>query len=244
LGHPVELQSGEIVGLAGLTGSGREELLRVGLGAQRGKVSAEVRLRGAAQRRWSPRQARKVGVFFLTEERREEGILALAPALPNTLLGSEEFAARLGFRRPPREREATDRVLSDVRVSERDRARLLGLLSGGNQQKVMFSRPLLQDSNVLLLGEPTRGIDIGARAAVHGLIRDLADEGRAVLISSSDHDELVAVCDRVVVLRRGAITAELEGSQLTEAAVTEAANANPGAEGVRDESPAVNVAAG
>jgi ribose transport system ATP-binding protein len=217
--------AGQIVGVAGLTGSGREELMRLCVGVHPGAADFEVSVGGRRQRRWSPHAARRARVFYLADDRRAGGILPLAGIPANVLLASEDYGARLGIRRPAGERRGVAEACARAGLRTQDLHKLVGLLSGGNQQRVLFARAALQDSAVLLLSEPTRGIDVGARATIHQLISDLAGDGRAVIVSSSDPAELATLCDPVVVLRKGTIAAVLRDEDVTEAQITAAVTA-------------------
>ncbi|HEU4701420.1 MAG TPA: sugar ABC transporter ATP-binding protein [Conexibacter sp.] len=218
----LEVRPGQIVGLAGLTGSGREELMRLCVGVHAGSADYEVTLRDAVRSRWSPRAARRAGVFYLADDRRADGILALADIPTNVLLASEDHGARAGVRRLSHERRAVVAASARARLRAQDHGKLVGLLSGGNQQRVLFARAVLQDASVLLLSEPTRGIDVGARAAVHELIGELARDGRAIVVSSSDPAELATLCDPIVVLGKGSVRAVLRGERASESEITTA----------------------
>jgi ABC-type sugar transport system ATPase subunit len=206
---------GEVVGLTGQVGSGKTETLRAIMGldkAQAGTVSLfgrNVRLSGAAA-------AVRAGIGFLPEDR-ARSLVPLLPAADNILLSDLPRVSRLGFvRRASRQREA-GALQSGLDIATPGQIfRPVRNLSGGNQQKVGVARWIFKGSRALIFDEPTRGIDIGTKARVHELIRRLAREGRAVLVSSSDFEEVVDVCDRALVMKHGEIAAELSGEQLTE----------------------------
>jgi ribose transport system ATP-binding protein len=205
------LHRGEVLGLSGLMGAGRSELARILFGLDP-HAAGEIILNGVPLHSASSRERVRRGLAFLTENRREEGLCLDAGIADNTAL-----AALADFARPPvrwldfnRLREAVTQVRNAVRLTPTARdSQPVKTLSGGNQQKVVLAKWLLAKPAVLILDEPTRGIDVGAKAEVYQLIRDLADLGTAVLVVSSELDELIGICDRILVMRRGEITDEL-----------------------------------
>ncbi len=216
-GVDLTVRAGEVVGLGGLVGAGRTELARVVFGASR-PTGGQVLLEGRPVSYREPADAVADGMGMVPEERRSQSVfldrsidfninlaslesLRLSPALP--LLRLREARRRAG------------EVARKVTVKARDAGQSVGSLSGGNQQKVAIARWLIGDRKLLILDEPSRGVDVGARAEVHGLIRDLARDGAAVLVISSDNEELVALCDRVVVMAEGRVTGELAGPEIT-----------------------------
>lgn len=199
------LRAGEIVGVAGLQGSGRAELLRAIFGVQpfdRGTV----RLRGQAVRIRSPLDAVRLGVGFLTENRKEEGLALLQTVRDNTLLVHRALRPLLARANgAPSVADLTGRV--DLRAAGLDQE--VQYLSGGNQQKVVLAKWLAVDADVLLFSDPTRGIDVNAKAGIHRLIRELARSGKAILMASSELPELIGMSDRIVVMWDGRIRGEL-----------------------------------
>jgi ribose transport system ATP-binding protein len=217
-GVSLRVRAGEIVGLAGLLGSGRTELLETlyGVGAP-GRWQGQVLLCGDPVRPRSPRHALRLGIAFVPEDRRIAGLALEQSVLANTVLSVLGRIARLGVvPRGTEQRTARDMVrrLGVKLGSLRDP---VGSLSGGNQQKVVLGRNLLTGPSLLLLDEPTRGVDIGAKAEIYRLLGEVARRGVGVLLASSEPAELVGVCDRVVVLRDGRTVRELDTSQVTEA---------------------------
>ncbi|MEE6310392.1 sugar ABC transporter ATP-binding protein [Plantactinospora veratri] len=205
-GVDLELHAGEVLGVGGLQGAGRSALARALFGAAP-FTTGKVTLDGTPIRLRSPRAAMRAGVAYVTEDRKGEGIVARQSVLDNALLASRAvFAARSGrAARTVRVRELLAAV--DVRAAADDQE--IRFLSGGNQQKVVLARWLAVNPRILLFDEPTRGIDVGAKAAIHDLVRRLARDGAAVLMISSDLPELLGMSDRIVVMRDGRIAGEL-----------------------------------
>ncbi|WP_410809375.1 sugar ABC transporter ATP-binding protein [Micromonospora sp. 067-2] len=197
----LDLRAGEIVGLAGLAGSGRTELARLLFGATR-MTAGTLTIDGRPHRLRSPRHAIRRGIGLLTEDRKSEGLVLQRSVRDNTLLAARSLG-----------RGAARRVaLGDLL----DRVRLRGgadrevrYLSGGNQQKVVLARWLATGARVLIFDEPTQGIDVGAKASIHELMRELADAGVAILMISSELPEVIGMADRIVVLRQGTVAGEL-----------------------------------
>jgi ABC-type sugar transport system ATPase subunit len=227
-GVSLELRAGEILGLAGLVGSGRSELAHVIFGAAR-PSGGEVLLRERPLGRLSPAKAARAGIALLPEDRR------LQATVPNMTVRENATLATLGrYRRGPflsrrRERSAVRGLVERFRIKVPGIESPIRQLSGGNQQKVVVSRWVSRDPDVLLFDEPTQGIDVGAKTEIFSIMRDLADSGRAVLFISSEVEELAEVADRVVVLREGRVTAELPRAQITTQAILRACFANPSA---------------
>ncbi|XVS68173.1 sugar ABC transporter ATP-binding protein [Actinosynnema sp. CA-299493] len=206
----LEVRSGEVVGLAGLLGSGRTEVARLLFGADKAD-SGQVLVNGKPLRLTGPRAAIGAGIAFSSEDRKAEGIVADLSVRDNLILAMQ--AAR-GWARPVPRKLADELVakyieLLDIRPADPDRA--VGNLSGGNQQKVLLARWLVTEPKLLILDEPTRGIDVGAKAQIQKVVADLAAEGMAVLFISAELEEVVRVSDRVVVMRDRHKVAELDG---------------------------------
>ncbi len=205
-GVDLRLRTGEVLGVGGLRGSGRSALARALFGAAP-FTAGDVTLDGAPVRLRSPRAAMRAGVAYVTEDRKGEGIVGGRSVLDNALLASRAVVA--GWRgrgaRTARVRELLAAV--DVRAAGEDQE--IRFLSGGNQQKVVLARWLALGPAVLLFDEPTRGIDVGAKSAIHDLVRRLARDGAAVLMISSELPELLGMSDRIIVMRDGRIAGEL-----------------------------------
>ncbi|SDK92898.1 monosaccharide ABC transporter ATP-binding protein, CUT2 family [Glycomyces sambucus] len=206
----IELHRGEVVGLAGLLGSGRTELARLIYGADR-PDTGEVAVDGEPTEITTPAKALAHRIAFSSENRRDEGIVRDLTVRENLVLAVQ---ARRGWARPlpRREQDAiVAKYVSALGVRPADPERPVRLLSGGNQQKVLLGRWLATDPEILILDEPTRGIDVGAKAEIQEYVADLADDGLAVLFISSEIEEVVRQSDRIVVLKDHRKIAELEG---------------------------------
>ena len=222
-----ELKKGEVLGLGGLVGAGRSELARLMFGADRPDQGG-MTLEGKPFAPRSPADAVRAGVGFVPEERRVEGLIlskSLAFNLGLANLDSIVFNPLLPFISGRRRRTFAERTVRELAIKTTGIETPVGRLSGGNQQKVVIGRWLASKPKVLILDEPTRGVDVGARAEIHRLIRSLAREGMAVLVVSSEPEELPDVCDRVLVMAEGRIVRELAGEALTRHAIIAASYA-------------------
>jgi ABC-type sugar transport system ATPase subunit len=204
----LQIRAGEIVGLAGLVGSGRSELARALAGADPIDGGAIV-VDGTPRRIGSPADAMAAGMAFLPESRKDDGLfLGLSLAANTTFADLPSVASRFGVLRLGDERKKARAFLDLLSVDPPVPSARVANLSGGNQQKILFARWLFRNPRVLLLDEPTRGVDVAARAAIHRLINKLAAEGTAVLLISSEIEEVLGLAHRVLVMRRGSITHE------------------------------------
>jgi ABC-type sugar transport system ATPase subunit len=216
------LRPGEIVGLAGLVGSGRSELARALFGAD--PIDAgTITIDGRPVTLRSPRDAVRHGIGFVPESRKDDGLVMLRSVRENISLPTLARRSHAGFVSAHDEEAAVDDVIGRLGVHTAGREAAVATLSGGNQQKVLFGKWLLDRPRVLLVDEPTRGVDVGAKRAIYELMRELADGGMAMLVISSELEEVLGLADRVVVMHRGRVTAELDGAQATEEAVLHAA---------------------
>ena len=213
-----EVRAGEIVGLAGLVGSGRSELLETIYGAARA-TAGRVLVAGAALRAGSTEAAVARGIGLAPEERKRQGLLLDDSVFHNVSLPSLGRFARGGFIDARRELAAAAGVLTSLDVRPADPQRIVRELSGGNQQKVVVARWLLRECALLMLDEPTRGVDVGARADLYALVRALAADGIGILLVSSEIPEVLGLADRVLVLREGRVIAESPAAGLDEARV-------------------------
>jgi ribose transport system ATP-binding protein len=212
-----ELRRGEVLGLGGLVGAGRTELARLIFGADR-REHGSMTLAGKPYAPRSPADAVKAGIGFVPEERRVEGLIlskSLAFNLGLANLDSIVFNRFLPFISGGRRKTFAERVIRELTIKTAGIETPVGRLSGGNQQKVVIGRWLAMKLKVLILDEPTRGVDIGARAEIHRLIRNLASHGVAVLVVSSEPEELPDLCDRALIMTEGRIVSELMGEALT-----------------------------
>ncbi|MGD0991127.1 MAG: sugar ABC transporter ATP-binding protein [Gemmatimonadales bacterium] len=208
------LRRGEIVGLAGLVGAGRTEVARCIAGADSLDAGSMV-LSGAPYRPASPREAIGRRVVYLPEDRKTQGLVLGLNVRENVTLPTLERFSRWGVVHGERERAAAAREVAAVELRPPDIEREAGTLSGGNQQKVVLAKWLLADADVFLFDEPTRGVDIATKSELHRVIRSLADAGKAVLIISSELPEILALADRVVVMREGSVSGELTAAEAT-----------------------------
>ncbi|CAG0982382.1 Ribose import ATP-binding protein RbsA [Phycisphaerales bacterium] len=220
----LEVRAGEIVGMGGLVGSGRSELLDAIFGLDpnaRGIVlAAGVTLAGAAApgKHRGPHVSIAAGVGYVPEDRRRQGLFFDLGVGENMLVPfMDRLAAALGFRRAGVERKVIADKFATYQIKAASPRSLPGELSGGNQQKLLIARWMDKDTKVLLLDEPTRGIDVGTKAEVYKLIHAAADQGAAVLLVSSEMPELLALSDRVLVMCDGRISGELAGAEMTQA---------------------------
>ncbi len=209
------LRRGEILGFAGLIGAGRTELMEAVVGL-RPRASGAVRMAGRALPAGSPRAAAAAGLAYLTEDRRGKGLLLRLAPRPNLTLATLGGFLRGPFISTAAEDMALDRAVETFDIKIGDRANPVLSLSGGNQQKLLFAKVLQADPRVVIVDEPTRGVDVGTKQHIYGFIADLAAAGRGVIVVSSEMPELIGVCHRVAVMRAGRITGVLEGDSITE----------------------------
>ncbi|MER5886772.1 sugar ABC transporter ATP-binding protein [Streptomyces sp. NPDC001941] len=209
-GAPVSfaLRAGEVVGVAGLVGSGRTETVRALFGADR-PAGGAVFVKGERVRVRGPRDAVRHGISLLTEDRKGQGLVLDMPVAANVSLAATGQVSRAGWLRRGHEEELAAGFVERLRVRTPGVRTPVRALSGGNQQKVVLGRWLLAGSDVLVVDEPTRGIDVGARYEIHQQLVDLAAGGRALLVVSSDLPELMGICDRILVFSRGRIAGEV-----------------------------------
>ncbi len=207
-----QIQAGEVVGISGLMGSGRTELARILFGLDP-LTCGSIRLAGRSIEQLSPRQRVAAGIAFLTENRRDEGLCMEASIADNLSLASAGRHARgpAGWLDRAGLADAVKSVRDSVTLtaSARDE-QAVKTLSGGNQQKVVLAKWLMNEPKVFILDEPTRGIDVGAKFEVYSLINQLAERGAGVLMISSEIEELIGMCDRILVMRRGQIRDEID----------------------------------
>jgi ribose transport system ATP-binding protein len=212
------VRAGEIVGLAGLVGAGRSEVLETVYGARR-RTSGTVTVDGAALPAGDVTAAVRSGVGLAPEERKSQALLLGESVVRNVSLATLRRFSRGGWMHRGRELVEASEATASLHVRPEDPTRTARTLSGGNQQKVVLARWLLGGSRVLLLDEPTRGVDVGARSEIYALVRRLADEGLAVVLVSSEVPEVLGLADRVLVLREGAVIHEGPADAITEADV-------------------------
>ncbi|MFB7551703.1 sugar ABC transporter ATP-binding protein [Streptomyces sp. NPDC056154] len=216
----LSLYGGEVLGLGGLLGSGRSETAKALAGAL-SLDSGELVIGGRKLRRIGTAGAIRRGISLLPEDRKADGIVPGLSVRENIVLAAMPRLSRFGVVSRRKQDRVVDIFMKRLRIKAASPEQKVGELSGGNQQKVLLARWLCLEPRVLLLDEPTRGIDVGAKAEVQGLVDELAREGLAVLLISSDIEELVEGADRVVVLRGGSVAGELTGDEVTESHLLE-----------------------
>ena len=211
---------GEIVGLGGLDGQGQRELMLALFGVLRG-VEGRVMLDGQAYEAKGPAHAKSAacGMALVPEDRKTEGLLLPMAVRDNLTLAALGGLGRLGVVDQEAEERAVEEMIRRLRIKVGDPGDPVGTLSGGNQQKVVIGKWLLTRPRVILLNDPTRGIDVGTKQELYTLMRELADAGAAILFYSTDYDELIGCCDRVLILYDGRIVRVLEGAEITEHAI-------------------------
>ncbi|MBD3896821.1 L-arabinose ABC transporter ATP-binding protein AraG [Halomonas sp. ML-15] len=199
------VKRGEVFGLFGLVGAGRSELLRLVCGVESPKAGA-VRFNGEARRFKSPGEAIRAGIAMCPEDRKSQGIFPIASVADNLNISCRRFFTRWGaFRHPRRERANAEEYIRRLSVKTPGPRAAIGTLSGGNQQKVILARWLAEEIDLFVMDEPTRGIDVGARRDIYTLLYDLAEQGKSVVVISSDLAEVSSICDRIAVMRDGVL---------------------------------------
>jgi ribose transport system ATP-binding protein len=209
-GCSLSVHAGEVVGLAGLIGAGRTELAHLIIGASP-KTSGHVEIEGRPVNIRTPGEALDAGIAYLTEDRKALGLFLDMSCLDNINLAVLGRDAKLGYILDrDKARDRADKAFAALAIRAADVDVPAGGLSGGNQQKVLLSRLLATTPKVLILDEPTRGVDVGAKSEIYSIIDNLAKSGTAILVISSDLPEIIGICDRVVVMRAGQIAGEIE----------------------------------
>jgi ribose transport system ATP-binding protein len=220
IAHDITLsvRRGEILGLTGVTGDAHEEVPYLLYGAQSSRHGT-VRLHGSPINPLTPVHCKRAGIGFLPANRQREGGIGRATVGENvTLPDLKSFRVPWGLNHAA-ERAAIRQALEDFDVRPADPGRLFGNLSGGNQQKVLLARWIRMNPEVLVLHEPTQGVDVGARAGIFRFLREAASRGMSIVYASTEYEDLAHVCNRVLVLRRGRVTAEFGGATLTSEAI-------------------------
>lgn len=214
------VRPGEVVGLGGLDGQGQRELLLALFGVLRG-CAGEVVIDGNAVRLQSPAQARSgaIGMALIPEDRKTEGLMLPMTVRENLAFAAMDKVSRAGVINRGIEEKLLDEMVKLLAIKTAGLDIPVGALSGGNQQKVVIAKWMMRHPRIILLNDPTRGIDVGTKQEIYLLLRRLADEGAAIVFYSTDYDELIGCCDRVLVLYDGAIKRELVGEEITEHAL-------------------------
>jgi ribose transport system ATP-binding protein len=216
--------AGEVFGLGGLLGAGRTEILQVLYGLHPGTSDGDIRIDGKPVQILGPVQAKARGIALITEDRKRDGLILGAGIDRNIGLPVMRTLTHLGIVIPGREKALAQSMIRKLNIHARDSEQITGSLSGGNQQKVVVGKCLVTRPRVFLLDEPTRGIDVGAKAEIYRLIGELADQGLAIVLVSSELPELMLLSDRILVLREGRPTALLDRSEFSQEMILEYAS--------------------
>ncbi|MDD2960231.1 MAG: sugar ABC transporter ATP-binding protein [Lachnospiraceae bacterium] len=209
---------GEILGLCGLVGAGRTEIARAICGIDK-RQAGEIYLQGQKIRISNCRDAASHGICYLTEDRKKDGLFLEMSLIENMIAPQIRAFEEHGFVSVKKAEETTKQYKGILNVKYSSASQNIGSLSGGNQQKLMLAKLLAMKPKILFLDEPTRGIDVGAKAEIHQLLRRLSDEGISVVVISSEMPETVGICDRVVVVNAGRVVGELSGQELTQSRI-------------------------
>jgi len=222
-GVSFSLRAGEILGFAGLVGAGRTELTRLLIGAEK-RTGGTIRMSGKEVRIDTPVDAVRNGIAYVPEDRKNLGLILEMSIRENMTMGiHRDVSSSAGFISRAKEVAVTDKAIRDLQIKVDTREQKAMNLSGGNQQKVVIGKWLATKPRVLILDEPTRGIDVGAKAEVHRIISELADAGVGILLISSEMPEILALSDRVLVMHDGTLTAEMARDDATQEAIMRAA---------------------
>lgn len=210
------VHAGEVIGIAGLVGAGKTELCKTIFGVIP-TVAGQIRVAGEPAKIRSPHEAVSRGIGLVPEERRKEGILVADPIYQNMTAASlKQFVNRFGWVQTGQERTAAKDIIKRLAIKSTDETQHVAGLSGGNQQKVAIGKWLLADASVLLLDEPTKGVDVGAKLEIFHVIHQLAEQQKGILYASSEFDELLTVTNRIYVMYDGKIVFETKTSETTE----------------------------
>ncbi len=209
-----KLHKGEILGIAGLVGAGRTELMRVLFGADK-KDAGEILIEGKKINTSSTVWAKKNGIALVPEDRKAQGLLLRFSVTANTTLSNLKAVSYNGVMRSGKEREATHKYVSLMNIKTPSIRQKVLFLSGGNQQKVVLAKWLFSNSRILILDEPTRGIDVGAKYEIYVLMNELVKQGKSIIMISSELSEVIAMSDRVLVMHEGELRAELSRHEAT-----------------------------
>jgi rhamnose transport system ATP-binding protein len=221
-GVSLRVRAGEILGLAGLVGAGRTELARVLFGITRAETG-EIRLRGELVTIDSPTRAAELGIAYVPEDRRRHGVILDMPTSANTTLATLDQVSRFGFIDFRGERAVGRQYVQELAIKTPSLSTPVGNLSGGNQQKVALARWLAAEPALLILDEPTQGVDVGAKAEIHRLMSELAERGLAIVMISSELPEILGMSDRIAVMHGGTIVGVLDRADATQEAILELA---------------------
>ena len=212
----LEVRAGEILGIAGLMGAGRSETAKVIFGEYR-KTSGTIEIEGKEVDIRCPKDAINSGIAYLSEDRKKEGLILPLSVKDNmTLVSLDQLENKTMCINKSRENEIVDEYIQKLSIKTPTRNQLIKNLSGGNQQKVIIAKWLLQSPKVLIIDEPTKGIDVGAKKEIYDVLNDLKAMGKAVIMISSDMPEVMGISDRVVVMHEGEISGELGRNEVSQ----------------------------
>lgn len=209
-----DVRAGEIVGFGGLVGAGRTELLQALYGMD--NCSGEILYKGELIKNRSPRDAIRKGFSMVPEDRKDKGLILSHSIQNNILMPILDRIARFGFLQRKQEQELPEEYIRNLNIKTPNAQQKAGMLSGGNQQKVVLAKCLAPNPSIILLDEPTRGVDVGAKSEIYRIINELACQGYAIIMVSSELPELIAVSDRIIVMHEGRISGELDAKTVTE----------------------------
>jgi ribose transport system ATP-binding protein len=221
-GVSLKLRGGEILGLAGLIGAGRTALAETIFGIRHAS-GGELKLEDQAVKIRTPKQAIRHGLGFVPEDRKLQGLFLDMAVRDNVIMSSMDQVTNLGFVSSSRSNKLASKFVEQLDIRTPSLRQRVRNLSGGNQQKVIIARWLTLKPQVLILDEPTRGVDVGAKAEIHGLMRQLAEEGVGVLMISSELPEVLGVSDRIIVMHEGRITGKFGRDEATQDKIMHAA---------------------
>ncbi len=219
-------RQGEILGITGLLGAGKTEVLQAIYGVDNGH-SGRVFIKGEEVSIKTPRDANRHGIGLIPENRREQGLVIILSNLFNISLASLQKLSS-PFLRLNKEAKEGGRLMKDLEVRPDDPFKMVKDLSGGNQQKIVLAKWLMRDCDILFFDEPTRGIDVGAKFQIYSIISELAKAGKCIVIASSEVEEIVGICNRVLVMKDGRIVEELNGSEITDETIMKSMSAGEG----------------
>jgi rhamnose transport system ATP-binding protein len=220
------VRQGEILGLAGLVGSGRTQVAETIFGLTAAE-SGQILVGGEAASIHSPEQAIHLGIGYVPEDRREHGAVLDMPIASNISLANLKSVSRHGWINEDQENELAESYVSQLRIKTSSVETVTGSLSGGNQQKVALARWLATDPKILILDEPTQGVDVGSKSEIHGLMMDLAERGLAIIMISSELAEILGMSDRVAVMHAGSISGILSRQEATQQKILTLALGHP-----------------
>ena len=215
----MEFHFGEIVGISGLLGAGRTELMSAVVGAYKMRGKGVVKVKGNEKTFYSPSSAIKAGIGYVTEDRKNTGLILNQSIRFNTSLACLSKILKAGFLSPRKERTMVAELISRLKIKTESMENPASSLSGGNQQKVVLAKWIATGPSILILDEPTRGVDVGARYEIYSIMKQLAAEGVCVIMISSDLPEVIGMSDRVYVMYEGKLQGELQRSELSEDAI-------------------------